>query len=81
VTFASGDADAAIRENVPICSRAGCRLPATAQIVWRNPRIHTAERRKIWLACDEHVAFLHDYLASRRFPVEVAPFHADEDPR
>jgi hypothetical protein len=53
------------------CSRAGCRLEATAQIVWRNPRIHAADREKIWLACDEHVAFLHDYLAARDFPVAV----------
>ncbi|CAD5139404.1 MULTISPECIES: hypothetical protein [Microbacterium] len=54
-----------------ICSRAGCRSAATRQVVWRNPRIHTADREKIWLACDEHVDFLHDYLAARDFPVTV----------
>ncbi|WP_417562743.1 hypothetical protein [Microbacterium sp.] len=80
MTLASGDADAPLAET-PICSRAGCRNAATTQIVWRNPRIHTAERRKIWLACDEHAGFLHDYLASRRFPVEVSPFRRAEDPR
>ena len=53
------------------CSRAGCRERATHQVVWRNPRIHAADREKIWLACDEHVAFLHDYLAARDFPVSV----------
>ena len=73
MTFASGEPDA------PICSRAGCRAAATVQIVWRNPRIHTDDRRKIWLACDDHAAYLHDYLASRRFPVEVAPFRPAED--
>ncbi|WP_415136376.1 hypothetical protein [Microbacterium sp.] len=53
------------------CSRAGCRNAATMHVVWRNPRIHAADREKIWLACDEHVAFLHDYLAARDFPVSV----------
>ena len=41
------------------------------QVVWRNPRIHAADREKIWLACDEHVHFLRDYLAARDFPVTV----------
>ncbi|WP_217184153.1 hypothetical protein [Streptomyces sp. AC495_CC817] len=53
------------------CSRAGCRDAATMQVVWRNPRIHSADREKIWLACDEHVGFLRDYLAARDFPVTV----------
>lgn len=53
------------------CSRAGCRLAATQQVVWRNPRIHAPDREKIWLACEEHVEFLRDYLASRSFPVTV----------
>lgn len=54
-----------------VCSRAGCHSAATNRVVWRNPRIHAADREKIWLACDEHVAFLHDYLAARDFPVSV----------
>ena len=53
------------------CSRAGCRLVATHQVVWRNPRIHAADREKVWLACDEHVGFLSDYLRARDFPVTV----------
>ena len=53
------------------CSRAGCRASATHRIVWRNPRIHGAERQKVWLACDEHLAFLSDYLRARDFPVSV----------
>ncbi|WP_417556488.1 hypothetical protein [Microbacterium sp.] len=53
------------------CARAECREAATHYIVWRNPRIHTVDRRKIWLACDEHVGFLSDYLRNREFPVEV----------
>ncbi|MCT9819989.1 hypothetical protein N3K63_06755 [Microbacterium sp. W1N] len=57
-----------------ICSRAGCRDDAAWQVVWRNPRIHGPERRKIWLACDAHVDYLKDYLAARDFPVEVVAF-------
>lgn len=54
-----------------VCSRAGCRSAATKHVVWRNPRIHAADREKVWLACDEHVDFLRDYLAARDFPVTV----------
>lgn len=54
-----------------ICSRAACRSIATHQVVWRNPRIHAADREKIWLACDEHVDYLRDYLTARDFPVVV----------
>lgn len=55
------------------CSRAGCRHPARWQVVWRNPRIHAEDRRKVWTACDDHVDFLRDYLVTRSFPVEVHP--------
>ena len=63
----------------PICSRAGCSEPAHWNVNWRNPRIHTADRVKIWLACDEHRQFLFDYLATRSFPVIVTPLadHVD----
>lgn len=57
----------------PQCSRAACRAGATASVVWRNPKIHDATRRKVWLACDEHVEYLADFLRSRSFPVRVVP--------
>lgn len=60
-----------------ICARAGCRADARWQVVWRNPRIHAADRRKIWLACDDHVSYLRDYLAARDFPVQVETFGQD----
>ncbi|WP_309068612.1 hypothetical protein [Microbacterium sp.] len=56
----------------PTCSRAGCGEPATWSIAWRNPRIHAADRRKVWLACDEHVGYLREFLAARDFPLEVS---------
>ena len=55
------------------CSAAGCTEPAEWRINWRNPRIHTAERVKVWLACDVHRGHLTGYLASRGFPVVVTP--------
>ena len=53
------------------CSRAGCRELAAWNVNWRNPRIHSEDRVKVWLACDEHVEFLRDYLDTRGFPVVV----------
>lgn len=53
------------------CSRAGCTADALWAVNWRNPRIHGPERVKVWLACDEHVEFLREYLATRDFPVVV----------
>lgn len=63
----------------PHCSRAQCRAPAIWSVNWRNPRIHTEDRVKVWLACDDHREYLHDYLASRGFPVSVAPYNPRTD--
>ena len=62
----------------PVCSRADCRLSATWRVEWRNPKIHDADRVKVWLACDEHRDFLHEYLASRQFPVAVVAMPPDD---
>jgi hypothetical protein len=63
----------------PICSRAGCAEAAAWRVNWRNPRIHAADRVKVWAACDEHRGFLHDYLRSRAFPVRVTGIDEDVD--
>ena len=55
------------------CSRAGCGTAAQWMIQWRNPKIHPEDRRKVWLACSEHVDFLREFLAARDFPLEVVP--------
>lgn len=60
------------------CSRVGCHEPATWRIDWRNPRIHTGERVKTWLACDEHVGYLREFLAARSFPLTVMAFAATD---
>jgi hypothetical protein len=46
---------------------------ATWELRWNNPRLHEPERRKVWLACDEHKASLGDFLAARSFLREVVP--------
>ncbi|WP_157002844.1 hypothetical protein [Agromyces laixinhei] len=64
-----------------VCSRAECRAPASWRIDWRNPRIHTGDRGKTWLACDEHVDYLRGFLEARSFPVAVAAFADAHEPR
>ena len=58
--------------SVQECSRAGCRAQAAWRIDWRNPKIHTGDRGKTWLACDEHRDFLQGFLDSRGFPTHVS---------
>lgn len=47
------------------CSAKACAADAAFAMLWNNPRIHSPERRKVWLACPAHRVHLHDYLASR----------------
>jgi hypothetical protein len=63
-----------VTEAQTTCSRAGCSEIATYTVNWRNPKIHSADRVKTWLACDEHVDYLREFVAARDFPVVVAPF-------
>jgi len=56
-----------------VCSAKGCRQTARHAVVWNNPKLHKAERRKVWLACDEHQKSLADFVALRGFLIEVVP--------
>lgn len=56
-----------------VCSARGCTAPATTDVRWNNAKIHTPERRKHWLACDEHMTTLSDYLSARGMLREVVP--------
>jgi hypothetical protein len=58
------------------CSARGCSAPARWSLLWNNPRLHTAERRKVWLACDDHRESLGKFLATRSFLRDVEPFDA-----
>ncbi len=42
-------------------------------VIWRNPSIHTAQRRKVWAACPEHVEYLRTFVDLRGFLIEVLP--------
>ena len=61
------------------CSSAGCTADAAWRVNWRNPRIHTPDRVKVWLACDTHRETLASYLSSRGFPVLVSALDAPVD--
>ena len=63
----------------PQCSAKGCRASASWQLRWNNPKLHSPEYRKTWLACDEHRTSLGDFLSARRFLREVEPFPAAAD--
>ena len=56
-----------------ICSAKGCTAPAEWELRWNNPKLHTPDRRKVWLACDEHRQSLADFLSARQFLKEIAP--------
>jgi hypothetical protein len=49
------------------CSAKGCQAPAVWALLWNNPKLHTPERRKTWLACDDHRESLSQFLSMRGF--------------
>ncbi|KUJ40803.1 hypothetical protein ADL25_17500 [Streptomyces sp. NRRL F-5122] len=55
----------------PMCSAKGCRADAVWVLAWNNPKLHTPERRKTWLACDEHREHLSQFLGVRGFLKDV----------
>lgn len=60
----------------PICSAKGCRRLAEFDLQWNNPKIHTPDRRKHWVACPEHRESLGSFLSARGFlrdVVELTP--------
>jgi hypothetical protein len=63
-----------------MCSRKACRADASWQLLWNNPKIHTPDRRKVWLACGEHKEWLEDYLQTRGLWKETVPLDAAATP-
>jgi hypothetical protein len=53
------------------CSARGCRATAVWALRWNNPRLHPPERRKTWLACEEHRDDLERFLGTRGFLRDV----------
>lgn len=60
------------------CSARACRSDATSALLWNNPRLHTVERRKVWLACPDHVVSLGEFLSLRGFLRDTVPVEALE---
>jgi hypothetical protein len=55
------------------CSARACGREATWALRWNNPRLHTPERRKTWLACDDHRTSLGEHLSVRGFLRDTVP--------
>ncbi len=55
------------------CSAKDCAADATTALRWNNPKIHPPERRKTWLACDDHRESLAHFLSLRDFLRETEP--------
>lgn len=56
---------------VDTCSAKDCRAPAVWDLQWNNPKLHTPDRRKTWLACEDHRESLSGFLGARNFLRDV----------
>lgn len=75
---ATGRTDAAASGADPItddliCSGKGCHAEAAWALLWNNPKIHTPERRKVWLSCNDHRDHLETFLGARGFLKTTVP--------
>jgi hypothetical protein len=53
------------------CSARGCRAPAEWGLRWNNPKVHSRDRRKVWLACEAHREHLEKFLGRRGFHLDT----------
>ncbi len=56
-----------------VCSARGCRANGVWALRWNNPAVHPPERRKTWLACEDHRTSLSEFLSMRGFLRDVVP--------
>ena len=54
-----------------VCSAKACRANADWALLWNNPSLHDAARRKVWLACAVHREGLEAFLGVRGFLKET----------
>lgn len=59
-----------------ICSAKGCRRTAVYALRWQNPKLHTGDRMKTWLACSDHREHLSSFLSARGFLRKIDPLQA-----
>lgn len=74
-----GETGAATEAGPLRCSAKGCAADAHWELRWNNPKLHTPERRKVWLACPEHRESLGDFLRARAFLREVEPVRSTSE--
>ena len=55
------------------CSARGCRAAAEHVLICNNPKVHTPEREKTWVACEQHRDSLAEHLDVRGFLRRVEP--------
>jgi hypothetical protein len=81
VTAGVRETDGVDEPTVPdlVCSARACRHHAVWALRWNNPKLHPPERRKTWLACEEHRDSLSQFLSMRGFLRET--MDADALPR
>lgn len=68
-----GETDDVTTDEPLQCSARDCRADARWALRWNNPKIHDAERRKTWFACDDHREHLTAFLSRRGFLRETVP--------
>ncbi|GBQ01370.1 hypothetical protein SSP531S_28030 [Streptomyces spongiicola] len=69
-----------VSAETPVCSAKGCRAAAVWVLAWNNPKLHPPERRKTWLACEEHREHLSAFLGVRGFLKDVVTLGEWESP-
>jgi hypothetical protein len=81
VTVGVRETDGVDEPTVPdlVCSARACGHHAVWALRWNNPKLHPPERRKTWLACEEHRDSLSQFLSMRGFLRET--MDADALPR
>jgi hypothetical protein len=69
----SANAAGGLSDHPVVCSAKGCRVAAAYGLLWNNPKLHTPERRKTWLACENHADPLSDFLSKKGFLKDAVP--------
>ena len=50
------------------------------ELRWNNPKIPKPQRRKVWLACEEHRESLSGFLGARNFLREIVAVGTEMPP-
>jgi hypothetical protein len=74
VTLFPGEPSLSVSPGIALmCSARACRSSASWGLKWNNPKLHEPNRRKTWLACNEHRESLEAFLTVRGFLRETVP--------